>query len=68
MTLKYYTADDFGTELDEEDHTVIIGSTMYVQSEWSVSTMGTMLKYYIDSCTVTDVSTSTAVEIVKELG
>jgi len=65
LQLKYYQTNAFQNELDANGRSVFIGATMFVQSEWSVTTMGGILEYYIDTCTVTDKSTNIAVEIVK---
>lgn len=55
LALKYYQSNAFSTVLDAQTSTVYIGSTMFVQSEWSVSTLANKLHYYIDSCTIRDI-------------
>jgi len=66
LTLKYYTDASFGTELEDASHNVFIGSTLFVQSEWSVTSLSTSLRYYINSCKIKDVSTSRQLQIVKD--
>ena len=56
MTLKYYVDNNFVTELTDGQHSVFIGATMFVRSEWTVTTLTSSLRYYISKCTVSDVS------------
>jgi len=67
MSLGFFTDNGFGTALTNDAHNVFIGSTMFVQSSWSVTSLTSALKYYIDGCTIKDLSTpTTLVDIVKD--
>lgn len=64
MTLKYFTDNTFATQLESDEHSVFMGATMYVASTWSVTSLSSTLRYYIEKCTVKDVSSEAKVAIV----